>query len=82
MVYLTRKRDKITCYSVGWIAHGSSSGVFWDVSIPGGAMRVMDKCVHQAALESASKKLRELSHGSGGRSVPCDARTSSADRGP
>ena len=65
MVYLTRKADKKTCYSVGWAAHGSSSGVFWDVSMLGGAMRVMNKCVHQAALESAGKKLRELSHASG-----------------
>jgi hypothetical protein len=82
MVYLTRKSDKKTYYSVGWTAHGSSSSVFWDVSMPGGAMRVMNKCVHQAALESAGKKLLELSHGSGGRSVPCDARTGAADRSP
>jgi hypothetical protein len=81
MVYLTRKPDKKICYSVGWPAYGSSS-VFWDLSVPGGAMRVMNKCVHQAALESAGKKLRELSHGSGGRSVPCDARIGSADRSP
>ncbi len=33
MVYLTRKADKKTCYPVGWAAHGSSSGVFWDVSM-------------------------------------------------
>jgi hypothetical protein len=80
-VYLARKPDKRTCYAVGWTAHGSSSGVFWDV-MPDGAMRVMSKCVHQAALESAGKKLRELSHGSGGRSVPWDARTGAADRSP
>jgi hypothetical protein len=82
MVYLTRKPDKKTCYSVGWITDSSSSGVFRDVSMPGGAMRVMNKCVHRAALESAGKKLRQLSHGSGGRSLPCDARTGSADRSP
>jgi hypothetical protein len=81
-VYLARKPDKRTCYPVGWAAHGSSSGVFWDVSMLGGAMRVMNKCVHQAALESAGKKLRELSQGSAGGSVPCDARTGSADRSP
>jgi hypothetical protein len=81
-VYLTRKPDKKTYYFVGWPAHGSRSGVFWDVSVPGGGMRVMNKCVHQAALESACKKLRELSHGSGGRSVRCDERTGSADRSP
>jgi len=39
-VYLARKPDKRTCYPVGWAAHGSSSGVFWDVSMLGGAMRV------------------------------------------
>ena len=65
MVYLIRDPDKKTYYSVGWTAHGSSSGMFWEVSMPGGAMRVMNKCVHQAALESAGKKLRELSHGWG-----------------
>jgi hypothetical protein len=79
MVYLRRKPDT-KIYFVGWTAHGSKSGVFWDVSVPGGGLRIMNKCVHQAALESAGMKLRELSHGSGGRSVPCDARTGSADR--
>jgi hypothetical protein len=82
MVHLTRKPDKKTYYSVGWTDHGSKSGVFWDVSVPGGGLRVMNKSVHQAALESVGKKLRELSHGSGGRSLPCDARTGSADRSP
>ena len=67
MVYRTRDPDKKTYYSVGWTARGSSSGMFWEVSIPGGAMRVMSKCVHQAALESAGKKLRELSHGLGSK---------------
>ncbi len=65
MAYLTRNPDKKTYYSVGWTAHVSSSGVFREVSIPGGVLRVMDKCMHQAALESADKKLRELSHASG-----------------
>jgi len=65
MTYLTRNPDKKTYHSVGWTAHGSSSGVFWDVSMPGGVLRVMNKCVHQAALESAGKKLRKLSHESG-----------------
>ena len=65
MAYLTRDRDKKTYYSVGWTAHGSSSGVFRELTMPGGVLRVMDKCVHQAALESAGKKLRELSRASG-----------------
>ena len=67
MVYLTRDPDKKTYYCVGWTAHGSSSGMFWEVSMPGGVMRVMSKCVHEAALESAGKKLRELSHGWGSK---------------
>jgi hypothetical protein len=66
-VYFTRKPDKKIYYSIGWTAHGYSSGIFWDVTMPDGTMRIMNKCVHQAALESASKKLRELSHGSGSK---------------
>jgi hypothetical protein len=65
MGYLTRNRDKKTYYSVGWNVLGSSSAVFRDVSIPGAVFRVMDKCAHQAALERAGKKLRELSRASG-----------------
>ena len=65
MAYLTRNRDNKTYYSIGWTAHGSSSGVFRDVSLPGAVLRVMDKCVHRDALESAGKKLRELSRASG-----------------
>jgi hypothetical protein len=64
---VTRDLQKKTYYSVGWTVHGSSSGMFWEVSMPGGAMRVMNKCVHQAALEIAGKKLRELSHGWGSK---------------
>jgi hypothetical protein len=64
MAYLTRNPDKKIYYSVGWTARGSSSGMFREVSMPGGVLRVMDKCAHQAALESAGKKLRELSHAS------------------
>jgi hypothetical protein len=51
-----RNPDKKTYYSVGWTAHGSSSGVFRQVSMRGGVLRVLDKCVHQAALENAGKK--------------------------
>jgi hypothetical protein len=69
MAYLARNPDKRTYYSVGWTVHSSRSGVFWDVRISDGAMRVMDKCVHQAALESAGKKLRELSHDREGTSL-------------
>jgi hypothetical protein len=61
MAHFARNPDKKTYYSVGWTAHGSRSGVFWDVSMSGGA------------IESAGKKLRELSHGSGRRRLPYDA---------
>ncbi len=65
MAYLTRNPDKKAYYFMGWAPHGSSSGVFRELSLPCGVLRVMDKCVHQAALENAGKKLRELSHASG-----------------
>jgi hypothetical protein len=60
--WLARDSDKRTYYCLGWSAHDAGSGVFRDVTIPGGgSLRVMDKYVHQAALDSAGKKLRELS---------------------
>jgi len=52
-----------TYYSIGWTAQGSISGVFKDLSMPGAMLRVMDKCVHRSAIESAGKKLRQLSPG-------------------
>jgi hypothetical protein len=63
MARLKRNRNRKTYYSIGWTAHGSISGAFRDLSMPGAALRVMDKCVHRAAVESAGKKLRQLSHG-------------------
>jgi hypothetical protein len=66
MRWLARDSDKRTYYCLGWSAHDAGSGVFRDVTIPGGgSLRVMDKYVHQAALDSAGKKLRELSRASG-----------------
>jgi hypothetical protein len=56
-------------YSIGWIAQCSS--IFQDLSMPDGSvMRLMDKCVHRAAAESAAKRLCELSHASGTRILP------------
>ncbi len=54
-------RNKKTYYSIGWTAHGS--GVFRELNTPGAVLRVMDKCVHRAAIESAGKKLLQLSAG-------------------
>jgi hypothetical protein len=40
--------------------------VFKGLPLPGGeVVRVMDKSVHMAALESAGRKLKELLHKSG-----------------
>lgn len=66
MIWFNRKSPKKTYYCLGWIARGRDEGVFWDVDLPGGTvMRVMDKGVHQAALESAGEKLVELLRRSG-----------------
>jgi hypothetical protein len=55
-------------YSVGWITRDIKSGMFKGLSLPGGSVvRVMDKGLHMAALESAGKKLKELRHKSGTR---------------
>jgi hypothetical protein len=39
--------------------------LFTNLSVLGGTVRIMDKCVHQAALESAGMKLRFLANKSG-----------------
>ena len=66
MIWLNRKPRKKPYYCLGWIARGRDEGVFRDVDLPDGSMmRVMDKGVHQAALESAGEKLVELSRRSG-----------------
>ena len=71
MAWLTRKPHRKAYHSVGWTPGDATSGVFRDVTMPGGAvMRVMNTCVHQAALESAGEKLRELSHRSGKKDSP------------
>lgn len=65
MAWFRRKLRK-TYHSIGWTTDRPERGVFRDVALPGGAaMRVMDKGVHQAALECAERKLRELAHRSG-----------------
>jgi hypothetical protein len=65
MAWVRRRANK-TYYSVGWTAHSPEARVFWDIPLPGGgAMRVLNKGVHQAALERAGEKLRELDRRSG-----------------
>jgi hypothetical protein len=66
MGWFTRKSGKKTYHCVGWTVRDSEAGVFRNVALPGsGVMRVMDKRVYQAALESAGQKLRELGRRSG-----------------
>ena len=66
MGWFTRKPDKKRYYCIGWTTRDPEAGMFRDVALPGnGMMRLMDKGVHQAALESAGEKLRELGQRSG-----------------
>ena len=66
MGWFTRKPGKKTYHCVGWTVRESEAGVFRNVALPGsGVMRLMDKGVYQAALESAGQKLRELGRRSG-----------------
>ena len=63
---LFRRKALKTYHAVGWTLRDSESGVFRDVTLPGGDMiRVMDRGVYQAALESAGQRLRELARRSG-----------------
>jgi hypothetical protein len=66
MVWFARKPGKKTYHCIGWTIRDPEVGVFRNVDLPGGGvMRLMDKGVHQAALESAGQKLRELGRRSG-----------------
>jgi hypothetical protein len=63
---ITRKLRKTTYYCVGWTARDPEAAVIQSVLLPrSGIMRVLDKGVHQAALESVGRKLRELDRRSG-----------------
>ncbi len=62
----SRSRSGGSQYAVGWITRKARSGVFKGLPLPGGeVVRVMDKSVHMAALESAGRKLKELLYKSG-----------------
>jgi hypothetical protein len=53
-------------YCVGWTARDPQAGAFREVALPGiSVMRVMDKAVHQAALECAGEKLVEFERRAG-----------------
>jgi hypothetical protein len=66
MAWSTRNPGKKTYHCVGWTIRDFEAGVFRNVVLPGGAvMRLLDKGVYQAALESADHKLRELLRRSG-----------------
>ena len=68
MRWRSRSKRKETFYSIGWIMGEAKSTVFREVLLPGGeVLRVMDKRLHTAALESAGRKLKELRHKSGTR---------------
>jgi hypothetical protein len=68
MGWRSRSNRKEIYHAVGWITHEAKSGVFRGLSLPGGGVvRVMDKCLHMAALENAGRKLKELRHKSGTR---------------
>jgi hypothetical protein len=66
MRWFTRKPRKETHHCVGWTNGDPEAGVFRNVALPGSVvMRLLDKGVHRAALESAGQKLRELGRRSG-----------------
>ncbi len=66
MRWFTRKPRKETHHCVGWANGDPEAGVFRNVALPGSiVMRLLDKGVHRAALESAGQKLRELGRRSG-----------------
>jgi hypothetical protein len=61
MVWVIRTLPKRTYYCVGWTARDPKVGAFREVALPGGSiMRVMDKGVHQAALERVGERLVEI----------------------
>jgi hypothetical protein len=66
MGWLARKPLQATYHSIGWSPRDLKATIFRTVALPGGSvLRVMDKAMHQAALECAGKKLNELAHKSG-----------------
>jgi len=61
MAWFIRKPRKRTYYCIGSTARDPGADVFREVALPGvSVMRVMDRAVHQAALERVGEKLVEL----------------------
>jgi hypothetical protein len=80
--WFTPKLGIKTYHCIGWTPRDPETRVFRNVALPGrGVMRLMDKGVHQAALESATQKLRELGRKSGKKSLfyDNDRRTGSTE---
>jgi hypothetical protein len=68
MGWRSRSKSKEIYHTVGWTTREAKSGVFRGLFLPGdGVVRVMDQCLHVAALASAGRKLKELRHKSGTR---------------
>jgi len=71
MAWFIRKLRKRTYYRkrahycVGWTTRDPQAGAFREVVLPGISVRVLDKAVHQAALECAAEKLVELEQRAG-----------------
>ena len=65
----TRVRTlKVPFYAVGWTLAAGKPVVFTTIRLPGGeAVRVLDKRLHLAALDSAVRKLSDLLSDSGRR---------------
>jgi hypothetical protein len=71
MGWRSRGRRREIHHTVGWLSRETKSDAFKGLPLPGGGVvRVMDKCLYMAALESAGRKLKELYHKSGGREQP------------
>ena len=61
MAWFIRKPRKRTYDCIGWTDRYPGADVFREVALPGvRVMRVMDRAVHQAALEHVGEKLVEL----------------------
>jgi len=68
MHWRNRSKRKETFYSIGWFMRDDKSTLFREVPLLAGeVLRIMDKRLHTAALESAGRKLKELRHKSGTR---------------
>jgi hypothetical protein len=68
MGWRSRSKRKEIFYCIGYVLREAKSAVVREVPLPGGdVLRVMNKGLHIAALESAGRKLKELRHKSGTR---------------